>query len=117
MKKELFDQRVIHYKDGVRRFSDNESLYEKYLVKFIKDSHMENASNAFKEKDYQEVLAQIHPLKGMAGTLGMKALYSACDEAVKVLRQQQWQLLEQCMEKVDIEYRLVIELLQQATDE
>lgn len=117
MKKDIFDKRIIDYKEGVRRFSDNEGLYEKYLLKFITDSHMENAQAALKEKDYQKMLEQIHPLKGMSGTLGMKALHSACDKAVKMLRQQQWEFLDDCMNKIEQEYGLVIELLQQAYGE
>ncbi len=113
MKKEILNEKIINYKEGIKRFSDNERLYEKYLLKFIADSHVENACKALEEKDYQEVLGQIHPLKGMAGTLGMKSLYSACDETVKVLRQQQWERLDACMEKISKEHCLVIELLQQ----
>lgn len=114
MRKEILEKPYINYKEGVKRFSDNEKLYEKYLMKFIADKHMENARQALKEKDYQEVLGQIHPLKGMAGTLGMKALFLACDEVVKNARQQQWEQLEISMEKAWQEYALVIELLQQA---
>ncbi len=114
MNKENLDKKIINYKEGIARFSDSEKLYEKYLLKFIADTHMENVRNAFQEKDYQTMLEQLHPLKGMAGTLGLKGLYASCDEGVKRLRNQQWEELEECMSNIEKEYCLVIKLLQEA---
>lgn len=117
IKKEMFSGDVINYEEGVKRFSGNQALYEKYLIRFLEDTHLADGQNAFREKDYQEMMMQMHPLKGMAGTLGMNRLFLACDEVVKALRQEQESGLKPRMEHVEQEYQQVIELLKSALEE
>ena len=76
----------IDYDAALARFVGKRTIYEKYLMKFLEDNHAKDAEAAYKKGDYSEMLEQTHALKGVAGTLGMTALYEISADIVKDLR-------------------------------
>ena len=93
----------IDYKGAIERFADNQVLYEKYLLRFEEDTHCKDAMAALEEQNYDEVLAQVHALKGRVGTLGMMTYYKVCQDVVDALRAKKYDTIAGLMEKVQEE--------------
>lgn len=81
-------QAGIDYDAAMARFVGKRAIYEKYLVKFLEDTHAMEAVTAYEQNNFEEVLEQTHALKGVAGTLGMTSLYEISADIVKDLRGQ-----------------------------
>lgn len=84
----------IDYDAALARFVGKREIYEKYLTKFLEDTHVQDALSALEKKDYGEVLEQTHALKGLAGTLGMTELFEVSADIVRNLRNEVWDGLE-----------------------
>ena len=76
----------IDYDAALARFVGKREIYEKYLTKFLEDTHVQDALAALEQKNYGEVLEQTHALKGLAGTLGMTELFEVSADIVRDLR-------------------------------
>lgn len=114
MDKEILMDGGIAYDEALQRFVENVPLYEKYLIKFLDDVHMQDAIEAYVKKQYGEMAAQLHALKGMAGTLGITKLYSACSSLVADLRNNEFEFLDEKMKKVECEYEMCIAVIRKA---
>lgn len=79
-------QAGIDYDAALARFVGKQAIYEKYLLKFLEDTHAQDALEAYEQENYEELLEQTHALKGVAGTLGMMGLYDVAAEIVHDLR-------------------------------
>lgn len=102
----------IDYQGAIERFADNQALYEKYLLRFETDTHCADAKKALQEQNYEEVLAQVHALKGMVGTLGMMQYYKVCQDVVDALRANEYEKIPSLMEKVQQEQERIQEIYQ-----
>lgn len=111
MNKERMETAGIHYTEALERFVGNVNLYQKYVTKFLDDTHVADAEKAFAQGDLAEVLSQVHALKGLAGTLGMTPLYEASAEVVRELRDEKEPVLEEKMRNVKQEYERMIEAI------
>lgn len=101
--------------DGaLERFVGNRGIYEKYLTRFLEDSHGEAAAKAFEQKDYGEMLEQTHALKGVAGTLGMIHLYNLSADIVRDLREGKYQELETKLQRMLLEQERICGAIQGA---
>ena len=67
----------IDYDAALARFVGRRELYEKFLHKFLEDTHEQDAVCAYRERQFEETLAQVHALKGVCGTLGLTKLYES----------------------------------------
>lgn len=112
MDKEKLIESGIDYENAVRRFAGKKELYEKYLAQFAEDDHMAKAMEALKKKDYQDLLEQVHTLKGVVGTLGMTALFQACSKVVDAIRADKTSNMEELMERAEKEYEKMLAVLQ-----
>ncbi len=73
--------------DGaVRRFAGNSSLYEKFLLKFLRDENYAKAERALSEKNWEQLFVSVHTLKGVSGNLGLNEIYAVCSQIVADLR-------------------------------
>lgn len=109
---EFLTQAHINAAEGLARFAGKEALYEKYLFKFLEDNHFELALEDYAAKDYEKLLTDIHPLKGIVGTLGMNTLFEATDALVRAIRAGQFDMLEALMEPFQAEFHIVYEALE-----
>lgn len=83
--KQLLDA-GIDYKEGVKRFSGHESLYEKYLFNFEKDEVFLALEEAMEKQDYETAFKKAHALKGLVGNLSFKELFRMIVPFVEALR-------------------------------
>jgi len=102
----------IDYEVGVKRFAGKEALYEKYLMKFLDDTHYQDAAKAMGQNDYDEILKTVHALKGMTGTLGMDNLFEACARVVSDIREDRKEEVEEHFQTLTEEYNLAIGFIQ-----
>ncbi|MDD3206191.1 MAG: Hpt domain-containing protein [Lachnospiraceae bacterium] len=101
----------VDYQMGIRRFAGKESLYEKYLFKFLEDTHYAEACAAMEKKNYAEVLSTVHALKGMTGTLGMDSVFESCAKIVSDIREERTADVEVHFTILKEQYELVCNLL------
>ena len=116
MHREVLLHAGVDYEGGLRRFAGKEELYEKYLSRFLEDTHVEAAETALKQNDFQKILEEMHTLKGESGTLGLDRLFSGCNAMLTFLRSGTYEK-EQVAEKLkDIrsEFDLIVEKIRQA---
>lgn len=76
----------IDYDDGLKRFSGNAVLYEKFLVRFFDDKMLSELKEQLDKNDYDNAFRTAHNLKGMAGNLSIKTLYNTICVIVEELR-------------------------------
>lgn len=72
--------------EGLQRFMNNSSLYEKMLGKFTDNASQLNVMQCFEEGNLEDALAKAHTLKGVTGNLSITPLYKGYTEIVALLR-------------------------------
>lgn len=75
--KDFINTDLINYESGLNHFSKKESLYEKYLFKFLDDTHFDEAEAAFKNNDIEEFFKVMHAFKSICGTLSLTKLFNS----------------------------------------
>lgn len=80
---------VIDYEQGLARFLGNDSLYRRFLKKFLADGSEAAFQEALKAGELEKAEKDVHTLKGTAGNLSLIRLFHAADAAVQALREGQ----------------------------
>lgn len=70
----------------LKRFMGNETIYLKFIKKFLDDKNFEAIENGLAQNDYEAAFAGAHSLKGVAGNLGLNPVYEAASEMSELLR-------------------------------
>lgn len=74
-------------KSALRSFMGKEEMYEKYLVKFLKeDPNYDNLMSSLENKKYPEAFRCAHTLKGVSINLGLVPLYESVSDLTEELR-------------------------------
>lgn len=108
---EILQEAGVEYKAALKRFADKADIYEKYIRKFSEDTHYEQAKEAFKNNDHDELLKTVHPIKGIVGTLGMNQLYQDADDVVQAIRENRQKDITSCFQKFAACYERTTEIL------
>ena len=114
MNESVLRQAGIDYDAAVARFVGKQAIYEKYLTKFLDDTHATDAAVAYEAKDYEEMLEQTHALKGVAGTLGMTDLYEVSAQIVNDLRSDKYDALGEKLTQMIEEQNRIREVIANA---
>ena len=112
MDEEMLKAAGIDYDMALERFVGNRAIYESFLKKYISDTHVQDASAAYKAVDYRGMLEQVHALKGIAGTLGLNELYRISADIVNNLRTESYDCLEEKLKALRCEHERMTQLLQ-----
>lgn len=75
----------------LKRFMGNESLYIKYIMKFLEDKNYEGIILNFEKGDYEAVFNSAHSLKGVTANLGLNPINAAAAQITELLRNKQAQ--------------------------
>ena len=88
MNLELLEQSGIDVADGMRRFMNNEKMFEKYLKKFLDNTQYDQlvAEISKSDIDVNEAFEKAHAMKGVCANLSMTAVLQALDPIVETLR-------------------------------
>lgn len=73
--------------DGLNRFMQNASLYEKMLRKFPESLAKVNLVKDFSDHNVENAISEAHTIKGVTGNLSITPLYVSYTEIVKLLRE------------------------------
>ena len=104
----------INYEEGLRRFSSNEALYKKFLLKFSEDTSLDDAKAALESDDSDAFFKAIHTLKGISGNLSITGLYNASCSLVDAIRADDQAAFAELFEKVKREHRKIVDILKKA---
>ena len=80
------EQAGIDVDGAVRRFSGNEPMYIKFLLRFCDDDNFNQVGKAVEADDVDTMLSAAHTLKGVAGNLGMNRMFDVCSDMVNKIR-------------------------------
>lgn len=83
---ELFARLGIDRQACLDRFSGNEGLYLRFLLRFPQDPTWEQLCQAWEAGDTAEEERAAHTLKGIAANLGLGAVYTSSAALVEALR-------------------------------
>lgn len=70
----------------LKRFMGNETIYLKFIRKFLDDKNYEVIETSLAQNDYEAAFTGAHSLKGVAGNLGLNPVYEAASEMSELLR-------------------------------
>lgn len=91
----------VNVKEGLDRVMNDESLYETMLGMFVdtvKSSSIRQED--FQSDNYEELITQIHALKGITGNLSITPLFEGYKEALGLLRNEKPKEAEAVFEKI-----------------
>ena len=77
---------IIDFSAGVSRFSGNEAVYRKFLLKFPDDPTFHDLLNAMESQNYEAAFRCAHTLKGNTGNLSLTSLSRAVQLFTEQLR-------------------------------
>lgn len=75
-------------KGTLNRFMNNETLYLKFLRKFLEDNNYQLLVENYMSNNFEEMFKAVHTLKGVSGNLGLTDLYNKSSEMTNLLRNQ-----------------------------
>lgn len=73
----------------LKRFMGNESIYMKFIMKFLDDKSYESVKENLEKKNYEEVFKSAHTLKGVTANLGLNPVNDAASQICELLRGRQ----------------------------
>lgn len=88
---EIFLYIIPKKQETVTRFSGCVDLIEKYVRKFPTDENWLKFKSIATSENWQELEMVVHTLKGYSGNIGFEKLYQACSDAVKFIREKNYE--------------------------
>jgi HPt (histidine-containing phosphotransfer) domain-containing protein len=82
----MLEKYGIDTKSGIARFSGNQTLYEKFLKRFLDDKNFEKLQAALETDNIEEAYTAAHTIKGVAGNLSIDSVYNASMPLNEVLK-------------------------------
>jgi len=72
--------------ETLERFSGNQEFMEMFVRKFPEDATIQAVKNSCATDNWDQILADVHTLKGTSGNFGFEALFNACSQVVTAIR-------------------------------
>ena len=107
--RETLETLGVDYEVLKMRFSNNENLLSKFILKFPDDVCYARLQTAVQTKDYEAVLMEAHSLKGVAANLGFETLFLRCSELVQYLRDGHTEHVEELNNAITAAYNIIID--------
>ena len=76
----------LDWSESIARFSGNEGLFLRFLLRFPQEKTILSLSQAWEAQDFAGLETAAHTLKGVCANLGLKPAQEACDALVQALR-------------------------------
>lgn len=102
---------------ALRRFSNNDILYKKFLLRFPEDQNFVKIEEAMKLQNWGDMLTAAHTLKGLSGNLGMNRLFEICSGVTTLLREGRNEEAVKLYPKLEEEYRVIYLILETSEEE
>ena len=97
--------------EGIMRRLGNEELIAKLSLKFLSSKEYFDIGDAIRNHDWEKAFMCTHTLKGVAGNLGLTALYGALSALTEPLRRGQTKDLVSLRQAVQAERESLVRLL------
>ncbi len=97
----------------LRRFGGSQMMLERFLKKFPQDPTFGKLEEAAEQGDLPGIETAAHTLKGIAGNLGLTALYEGCSSLVAAVRAGETQRVPGLWETVRAEYQAAVSAVAQ----
>ncbi len=93
-------------KEMIEKFMDSEQMFLKFFKKFFdsSDSVVEELRIAVDSNDYAQMENRAHALKGMAGNIGLNAVFTPAQKIVDDMRAQRYTDYKADFEKLQAAY-------------
>lgn len=114
MNQEILARAGIAYDEGVRRFSGNVAIYEKFVRRFPQDPTFGELKAAMESGNGEAAFRAAHTLKGTGGNLSLELFVQAVSPLVEALRSGDWPLAQQLYPPVEEQYEAVRQAIAQA---
>ena len=97
--------------DALKRFVNNEALYEKFLVKFSSDPNYSLLVDSVKNCNKEEAFKAAHTLKGVCGNLSINRLLELVSKQVEYFRADKWDEGVAMMDTITDEYNKTVKAI------
>lgn len=101
----------VDVEGALRRFSNNSSLYERFLLKFLSDENFDKIKTSVEADDAAEMLTAAHTLKGVTSNLGLNRLYHVCSDMVTRIREDNFEGAKELYPELEAAYILICQTL------
>ncbi len=93
----------LNLKDGLSRVMGNERLYRKLLKDFNEKLPMnrDEIHDSLLDQQWEDAKKSAHALKGVAGNVGAKDLFTVCQDMEKALKTQKWKEAQDLQDTLD----------------
>lgn len=111
--RERLKQAGVGWESAMERFLNNETLYERFLRKFIADESFQGLLQAMEEKKYEEAFKFAHTFKGLTGNLSLDSLYQNIQPIVEELRAGNGDGVEKIIEQIKKDYTEICDIIKE----
>ncbi|MDE6313085.1 MAG: Hpt domain-containing protein [Lachnospiraceae bacterium] len=95
-----------------KRFMGREELYIQFLKRFLEDENFSVLKEKLHMEDAKGAFLAAHNLKGVVESLGLAAIMPTIFPMVEVLRKDSLEGMDCLLEKAEVEYEKIMEILQ-----
>lgn len=74
----------------LERFSGEKDLLDMFLLKFPEEDSVKAVRKSVQTDDWNQILMDVHTLKGTSGNFGLDPLFNACAAVVTAIRAQKF---------------------------
>lgn len=106
--KEILQGLGVAYETLLRRFSGNEAILRKFILKFPQDQTFAVLQKEVEASAYREIERSAHTLKGLSANLGFEQLSAHCADLVACVRGGREEEAAALFEKVRVEYKRIV---------
>ena len=112
-----FNEIGIEYEELMGRFANNASMANRFLKAFLNDQTFIQLQQHYTNHDQEELMKDIHTLKGLSGNLSMMQLYHITNTWLCDLRSNNLQTSEQSYQQCLKEYTNITQGLKEIFSE
>lgn len=114
--KEVLKEHGTDIEVTLLRFCQDEKLYKRFLERFFRGENVERIREICKDEKYQELEIAAHTYKGVCGNLGLSKLQKYFEEIREKIRKENYENLEELIEKALKEKKELGEELEKSRD-
>lgn len=100
-----------NYNEAMTRFGGLESMYQRFLKKFLNDTTYQELEEAWQKGEYEEIEKKAHTLKGVAGNLCLEKLFILSNNLVQKIRNKQYEETQEIYEQLQECYKNVVTII------
>lgn len=109
---EFYKKIEADYEGTLSRFMKNESMMARFVKRFPEDHTYAELLQSIEARDYGEIQARAHTLKGIASNLGFGLLAAASGELTVAMRAEEYEKTDILFEVVQKNYEKVMTEIQ-----